>query len=207
MITITVKNTRYSLKPDGTPNRITLVTWTAEKVDETVVAVTSIRGTVIAEDYAPADAAYDTLTEAGITGWVTDIDDMVSVEAQLDEQLSHILTPVSSDGVPWQESFDIWAINVAYAIGDVRIYKDIGYEVIQAHTSLSTWSPPATPSLWKLYVPASEGPQPWVQPLGAEDAYDGGVQVTHVGKLWSSLVNANVWEPGVSQWEDLGVYP
>ncbi len=40
------------------------------------------------------------------------------------------------------------------------------------------------------------GPQPWVQPTGAHDAYGVGDQVTHQGKTWTSTVAANVWEPG-----------
>lgn len=43
-------------------------------------------------------------------------------------------------------------------------------------------------------------PAEWVQPSGATDAYPLGAQVTHNGKTWTSLVAANVWEPGVYGW-------
>jgi len=207
MITFYIATTRYSLLADGSPDRITLVKWWAEKVNDTVKATTTIRGTPIAGDYLPADALYDTITEADLIVWLGDLEDTVSIEAQLDITLAEIEHPTSDTAVPWQEQFDKWAVGVAYIIDDVRIYSDIGYQCIQAHTSQTTWAPPETPSLWTLYVPPSEGPQPWVQPTGDHDDYDLDETVTHNGHLWTSLVDANVWEPGVSQWSDEGVYP
>ena len=44
----------------------------------------------------------------------------------------------------------------------------------------------------------------WVQPLGAGlGVYRAGDVRQHNGKLWRSSVDANVWEPGVSQWTDI----
>lgn len=45
---------------------------------------------------------------------------------------------------------------------------------------------------------------PWRQPTGAHDAYPLGAHVTHNGKEWESSVAANVWEPGVSGWQESG---
>jgi hypothetical protein len=48
------------------------------------------------------------------------------------------------------------------------------------------------------------GPGPaWVQPEGAHNAYREGARVTHNGKQWASLMDANVWEPGVTGWTEL----
>lgn len=44
------------------------------------------------------------------------------------------------------------------------------------------------------------GPPAWVQPTGGHDAYALGARVTHKGKVWTSTVGANVWEPGVYGW-------
>jgi hypothetical protein len=44
---------------------------------------------------------------------------------------------------------------------------------------------------------------PWVQPLGAEDAYHINDKVTHVGFTWISIIGANVWEPGVYGWNKI----
>lgn len=42
----------------------------------------------------------------------------------------------------------------------------------------------------------------WVQPLAAFDAYLEGDVVQHDGKTWESLLDWNVWEPGVSGWRE-----
>ena len=210
MITYTITKTKYTVNPDGTPDRITLVIWNASSSNESVVGTIRGRGTPIPNDYTPADAAYDTLTEQDLINWVVDLEDQVTVQEQLDAVIAAIESPTEGTGLPWQEQFPLWAINVPYVIGSVVIYQNTGYECIQAHTSQSTWAPPATPALWKSYVPPSEGPQYWVQPTGAQDAYALGAQVTHTGNLWTSLVDANVWEPTTANstlWQDEGVYP
>ena len=43
---------------------------------------------------------------------------------------------------------------------------------------------------------------PWTQPTGAHDAYPLGAVVTDAGKMWISLIPANVWRPGVSGWRE-----
>jgi hypothetical protein len=43
---------------------------------------------------------------------------------------------------------------------------------------------------------------PWVQPTGAHDAYAKGAAATYGGKTWVSLIEANVWAPGVSGWRE-----
>lgn len=41
---------------------------------------------------------------------------------------------------------------------------------------------------------------PWVQPTGAANAYAKDAVVSHSGQAWRSLIDANVWAPGVSGW-------
>lgn len=41
---------------------------------------------------------------------------------------------------------------------------------------------------------------PWKRPASGADAYSRDAVVTHAGQTWKSLVDANVWEPGVSAW-------
>jgi len=43
----------------------------------------------------------------------------------------------------------------------------------------------------------------WRQPTGAHDAYPVRWTVTHGGITWESLVSANVWEPGVTNWREV----
>ena len=42
----------------------------------------------------------------------------------------------------------------------------------------------------------------WVQPAGAADAYALGAIVAKNGARWRSTIAGNVWEPGVSGWQD-----
>ncbi len=94
------------------------------------------------------------------------------------------------DWIPW----------IAAAKDDVYFYVDNLYTVIQAHTTQPDWTPDVTPALWKRFYEPEAGPQPWVQPTGAHDAYQIGDRVTHNGQVWESIAANNVWAPGVYGW-------
>ena len=55
------------------------------------------------------------------------------------------------------------------------------------------------PALFTQIAPAGTIPA-WVQPTGAQDAYQLGDKVTHNGFTWESTYANNVWEPGVFGW-------
>ena len=99
-----------------------------------------------------------------------------------------------------------WYAGKAVAVGEVYFYGGNLYTVIQAHTTQSDWTPPVTPALWKRFYEVEAGPQPWVQPTGAHDAYNIGDRVTFEGRLYESKINANVWSPTAypAGWTDLG---
>ncbi len=92
-----------------------------------------------------------------------------------------------------------WAVDTAYAVGDRRKYDGKLYRCVQAHTSQEGWEPSVTPALWVRTVPDGDIPD-WVQPAGAQDAYNKGDKVKHNGSTWVSDVDANVWEPGIYGW-------
>jgi len=211
MITFNVVETRYTTNPDGSPLRITLVLWNATKTYENIIGTIGPRGTVISPDYTPADIAYSTTTEADLDAWILDLEDEADIEAQLDTAITDLAVPQNGEGIPWQDSYDAWAINVNYVVGDIRIYKGLGYEVIEAHTSQALWTPPAAPTLWEDYappVPAPESiPSDWFQPTAETPQYPVDAIVLHAGHKWSSDVADNMLEPGVGQWTDMGVYP
>lgn len=99
--------------------------------------------------------------------------------------------------------FPEWAYPVAYKTGQYRTFKGRLYRCLQDHTSQASWEPSYTTSLWvKVSDPSEEWPA-WSQPLGAHDAYAKDAKVTHNGKKWTSDVDGNVWEPGVSQWTEV----
>ena len=48
--------------------------------------------------------------------------------------------------------------------------------------------------------PAGDDVAEWVQPTGAQDAYDVGDRVSHNGMIWECTSPSNVYEPGVYGW-------
>ena len=90
--------------------------------------------------------------------------------------------------------YPIWSVVVKYKVGDILSYLGKLYEVIQAHTSQADWTPDVVPALFKSKAPVSTIPN-FVQPTGAHDAYKIGDQVMFEGKVWESLIDANVWSP------------
>ena len=97
--------------------------------------------------------------------------------------------------------FARWQEGVAYKVNDRIRYNEKLYKCVQAHTSQSDWMPTATPALW-VAISLEKYPE-WVQPTGAHDAYAKGAKVSHNNKHWVSTLDANVWEPGVSGWDEV----
>lgn len=90
----------------------------------------------------------------------------------------------------------------SYAEGERVSFEGELYACIQAHTSQSDWSPTAALSLWADVLDAGTADTPvedvpaWSQPDSA-NAYALGARVAHGDKVWESLVDNNIWEPGV----------
>jgi hypothetical protein len=208
--TITLTEIKSLVNADGSIGQVAEVRFTPSKTVEDISATLNV-GLVIPASYAPAQIPFDTVTEADIDAWIRDLYPEAQIEAELDLKLSAEATPKTTTQVPWQSAYPLWANGIAYAVEAVVIYstetefgkQDIGYECVQAHTSQLDWTPPATPALWKIFVDESAGVQEWVQPTGAQDAYDIGDEVywdnpNDGGNLWvySSLIPANTTEPG-----------
>lgn len=106
--------------------------------------------------------------------------------------------------------YPVWAADKQYKANDVISYgkNSVGdpqlYLVLQAHKSQSDWLPDATASLYKKMGISESGHPIWTQPLGAVDAYNIGDIVSYNGKLYKSIINANVWAPDVypAGWEE-----
>ena len=109
------------------------------------------------------------------------------------------------DALSGVELYPLWLPDTAYTVGDRVRDGDTLYKCVQSHTSQADWTPDATPALWTR-VSIEEWPE-WVQPTGAQDVYNTGDKVSHNGKHWVSLVNANVWEPGATGTEMLWEEP
>lgn len=101
-----------------------------------------------------------------------------------------------------QEFYDIWEVGVLYPVGRYITHKDILYKVLTEHTSQTDWTPDASPSLFAkvLIDPTGETIPEWVQ-SDSTNAYMTGDKVTHNDKTYVSIIDNNVWEPGVYGWE------
>lgn len=99
--------------------------------------------------------------------------------------------------------YPLWDAAKIYAVGDRVRYAGNLYRCLQPHTAQKTWNPADAHSLWaKVLTDPSGAILPWVQP-DSTNPYAKGDKVTHNGKTWESLVDNNVWEPGVTGTESL----
>ena len=101
------------------------------------------------------------------------------------------------------ELFPIWATDTDYAVGDRRRYEGLLYKCLQAHTSQATWNPADAPSLWAKVLNPDPGEIPeWEQPEST-NPYMMGDKVRHNEKIWISVIDNNVWEPGIYGWDEV----
>lgn len=92
---------------------------------------------------------------------------------------------------------EVWEADHDYTKGDIFRYLDAVYEVVQSHRSQADWTPDITPALYKKTTEEGEIPV-WVQPTGAQDAYNTGDKVWYPEEnttVYESLIDANVWSP------------
>ena len=101
--------------------------------------------------------------------------------------------------------FPEWQINKEYNINERVSYNNNLYRVVQQHKSQENWTPDITPALFTQVALPGEIPI-WRQPSGAQDAYMIGDKVRYPnedGIIYISIVDNNVWEPGVYGWEEV----
>lgn len=116
----------------------------------------------------------------------------------LDEVLD-ILTDEQAETVA--QFYPEWSIGVHYTVGKRVRYEGLLYRCEQEHTSQEDYTP-LVKALWTRV--AAEGEiLDWVQPTGAQDAYNTGDKVKHNSKTWQSTIDANVFEPGVYGWSEV----
>ena len=107
--------------------------------------------------------------------------------------------------------YEEYEIGKAYPAGHIFKYgvnadgETQLYSVLQEHTSQDDWKPDETPSLYKAIGFTETGVPVWTQPLGQTDAWMKDDKVSHKEKIWISLVDYNVWEPGAIGTENIWV--
>ena len=101
------------------------------------------------------------------------------------------------------ELFPQWRAGVHYE-GDTRVQRNGDlYKVLIAHDSQADWTPEDSPSLFaRVLIPDPDVIPEWVQP-DSTNPYMRGDRVKHNGETWESLIDNNVWEPGVVGTETL----
>ena len=99
--------------------------------------------------------------------------------------------------------FERWEEGIQYVVGERVCYKDKLYKVLIAHTSQESWAPDVSPSLFaEVLIPDPTVIPEWVQP-SSTNPYMKGDKVRHNDKIWISIADYNVWEPGVYGWEEI----
>lgn len=124
------------------------------------------------------------------------------------EQITRVVTntPVTATIQLPRATAQKWAKGIQYQVADRVLYEGKLYLCLQTHTVHdANWTPPAVPALWRLIKqPTIAGQLPdWVQPLGGHDAYKKGDKVRYDGKDWESMIDNNVWVPGIYGWKEI----
>ena len=116
-------------------------------------------------------------------------------------QAANSLTDEEAAYVP--RLFKYWQQEYPYEVGDRVQYVGKVYKVLQAHKSQVGWEPDIAVSLFaEILIPDPTVIPEWVQP-SSTNPYMLGDKVRHNGKIWASIYDYNVWEPGVYGWEEV----
>lgn len=101
-----------------------------------------------------------------------------------------------------QAVYPTWKEEVTYALDERVLYNHVLYKVITSHTSQADWTPDVAVSLFAVVLIPDENVIPeWEQP-DSTNPYTIGDKVMHNNKYWISIIDTNVWEPGVYGWEE-----
>jgi hypothetical protein len=104
-----------------------------------------------------------------------------------------------ADALEAMELYDVWQPGMSCEKGQRLQYNEKLYRCEQAHTTQIGWEPDKTPALWTQVAKPGEIPV-WRQPTGAQDAYNTGDKVRYPdenGPVYESVIDSNVWSPGV----------
>ena len=139
------------------------------------------------------------------------IEDLAKRQAEQEQSIKSILKTITlaKDLTDDQKQeilsrYEDYKVDKAYQEGDKFTYQGKIYEVIQAHTSQTTWIPSETPALYKEFLKVkiqdeegntSEVVAEFRKPTGAHDAYQKGDKISFEGSIYESIIDANVFSP------------
>ena len=100
--------------------------------------------------------------------------------------------------------FPNWHDDVEQYIKDQRVnYDGILYKCLQTHIPQANWNPKDAPSLWaKVLIPDENTIPEWEQP-DSTNPYMKDDKVKHLNKTWISIIDYNVYEPGIYGWNEI----
>lgn len=132
-------------------------------------------------------------------------------EVQAEVQAAAIMiAQIEAQGFTDEQALSVQAIypvwdgdGEVYTAGYKVLYEENLYKCITAHTSQAGWSPEASPSLWARVLIPDPGIIPEWELPESTNGYAAGDKVMHSGKIWVSLVDNNVWEPGADGTESI----
>lgn len=139
------------------------------------------------------------------------VDKMESNLASQLVPLSIVFVQMSQDGIldditisEHPDLFPEWTENWTGKAGTILREGDTLYRSIHDITTTAQNAKPSeTPSMWTIVADPTEEYPMWVQPIGAHDAYSIGDKVSHNDEKWISIVDGNVWKPGVYGWTEV----
>lgn len=125
----------------------------------------------------------------------------VDPEEALLQELVDDLTDEQAATVP--QLYPEWEPDGEYSAGDRVRYSDGFYKCLQAHAAQADWNPAEAASLWTAIIDASvvpiDGYPVWQQP-SSTNPYMAGDKVVYGEDVWESMIDYNVWAPGVYGW-------
>lgn len=126
------------------------------------------------------------------------------VKIELGIKPEEIINAVGTGAITEAKDGEEWRSGIHYSNGTIVSYKTIKYVVRdgKSHISQAGWEPTLTPDLFEKI---NEDYTEWSQPGGSYNAYMTGDKVSYNGFHYVSMVDANVYAPGIvpGQWEQI----
>lgn len=99
--------------------------------------------------------------------------------------------------------YPLWKEGQNYSAGERVMYDRILYKVLTDHVSQVDWTPSLAVSLFtKILIPNDNLIYDWEQPEST-NPYMKDDKVLYNDTLWISIIDNNIWEPGVYGWEKI----
>lgn len=207
MISVTLKVSGYDAQIEDLTSQVT----------ETKNALNVVQGSVTELKEQVADVPKITEKVNTLNNQVVSVEkkvdaiDSAQYGAMIDLLVGEAQSFSDEKALEYQNLYEEWKVDTLYPkdykVNYIQNEIKYLYKCLQEHTSQESWNPADAPSLWaKILIPDPSVIPDWEQPLST-NPYMKGDKVRHKGKIWKSLVDNNVWEPGVvgteGQWKEV----